>query len=104
MRAYKPGFFTLPKSTLVRVDIIDLLGRTIATPLLRTLTAGEHRVIWNGQTHDGQHWRLPLQAIQGTPKIGQEVRLVGVATGAEDAGQSAFAKALLNEILNSSSS
>lgn len=46
--------FTLPKSTPVRVDIIDLLGRTIATPLLRTLSAGEHQVTWSGQTDDGQ--------------------------------------------------
>ncbi len=55
------------------------------------------------KTPDGHDWHLPLQAIHGSPKIGQEVQLIGVAMGALDAGESAFAKTLLNEILNSSS-
>ncbi len=56
------------------------------------------------QTPDGQHWCLPLESVHGSPKIGEDVRLIGVAMGALDAGESAIGKTLLNEILNASAS
>ena len=63
-----------------------------------------NQTVVTAKTPDGQVWRFPLTAVHGTPKIGQELTLVALAVGAEDAGQSAFAKTLLNEILNSSPS
>ncbi len=51
------------------------------------------------QTPDGQIWNIPAQAVHGTAKIGQELRLIAVAPLAEDAGKQAFAHALLNELL-----
>lgn len=56
------------------------------------------------KTPDDQVWRLPLQAIHGTPSAGKELRLIVVTIGSEDAGQTAFAKAVLNELLNSPAS
>lgn len=42
---------------------------------------------------------LSKDAIAGTPKVGSEVRLIGVTVGAEDAGRTELAKTLLNELV-----
>ncbi|MDO8617332.1 MAG: hypothetical protein Q7N87_00325 [Candidatus Uhrbacteria bacterium] len=56
------------------------------------------------QTSNGERWQFPIGAVHGTPQVGQELKVIAVAVGAEDAGENAFAKTLLNEILNASPS
>ena len=51
-------------------------------------------------TPDGQTWSLPQTTIHGQPKIGQELRLIAAVSGAEDAGTTAMARSLLNEIFD----
>jgi hypothetical protein len=51
------------------------------------------------KTADGQIWEIPLTAIHGSVKIGQELRFIGVGVGSENSGQTAFAQSLLNELL-----
>lgn len=51
---------------------------------------------------DGQTFRLAREAVYGTPAVGQEVKLIAVAVGSEDAGETAFARKLLNQLLGSS--
>jgi hypothetical protein len=48
---------------------------------------------------DGQVLAMPLSAIEGEAKVGQEVVLVAVALGGEDAGRERLAQHLLNELL-----
>jgi hypothetical protein len=50
---------------------------------------------------DGQTLALSLKAFEGTPKEGQEVMLLAVAVGSEDAGRQAMARELLNGLLGS---
>ncbi len=52
-----------------------------------------------GKTADGQTLRLPLTAVDGTPKIGQELKLIAVLPGSEDAGKTELARSLLNALL-----
>ena len=51
---------------------------------------------------DGRTWEIPLSAIDGAPKLNKEIRVIAFAAGSDDAGQSALAKGLLNELLDSS--
>jgi len=51
------------------------------------------------KTADGKIIELPKDALYGSPKAGQTIRLIGVAAGSEDLGQTAFAQRLLNELL-----
>jgi hypothetical protein len=46
--------FGLAAETNVRLDIYDARGRRVATLLDGTLTAGEHRVEWNGRSENGE--------------------------------------------------
>jgi len=47
--------FYLPSSNTVNLEIIDLLGRTVATLYdQRILSAGQHRLQWNGKNGTGQ--------------------------------------------------
>ena len=71
-------------------------------PLSLTVQNIEGTMI-HAKSADGKIWILPTQSVHGTPKVGQEIRLIGVAVGAEDAGQTAFAQTLLQEILEGSS-
>lgn len=48
---------------------------------------------------DGRVFTLPLECVYGTPKPGQELRLIAAAPGSEDLGRTAFAHALLTELL-----
>lgn len=48
---------------------------------------------------DGQKLTLPAAAVEGSPKEGSEVSLVATAVGSEDAGRTALARHLLNELL-----
>lgn len=54
------------------------------------------------RTPDGQTWTVPIDAVYGKPKAGQELRVMIVSPGAEDIGQTAFATAVLNELLKPS--
>jgi N-acetylmuramoyl-L-alanine amidase len=45
--------FTLPNSGRVRLEIVNLLGKPIATLLDEEREAGKHRVIWNGTNAEG---------------------------------------------------
>lgn len=56
------------------------------------------------RTTDGQVWRIPRAAIHGTPMVGNELRLIAAVSGAEDAGKTQFAQAIINELLGSNPS
>jgi hypothetical protein len=45
--------FSLPRTSHVQLDIIDVLGRIVASPLSEVLPPGEHRVQWNGRDNNG---------------------------------------------------
>lgn len=48
------GFrFTLPQSATVRLEVIDLAGRRVATPASGPLPAGVHHASWDGRREDG---------------------------------------------------
>lgn len=40
--------FTLPKTSLVRLDVFNLRGQRVASLVNGTLPAGEHQVVWHG--------------------------------------------------------
>jgi len=44
--------YSLPEKGQARIDIFNLLGQRVATPVNEMLPAGEHSVVWNG-TDDG---------------------------------------------------
>jgi hypothetical protein len=46
--------FDLPRSTNVRLDVIEASGRLVATILDRDLAAGRHSVAWNGRGTSGR--------------------------------------------------
>ena len=48
---------------------------------------------------DGQQLTIPISAIEGTPKEGQECAVIIAALGTEDAGRQRIAQHLLNELL-----
>ncbi|MBD3349644.1 MAG: choice-of-anchor D domain-containing protein [Candidatus Eisenbacteria bacterium] len=43
----------LPTSGQARVDIYDVRGRLVATPLSAALPSGEHRIVWDGKDETG---------------------------------------------------
>ena len=45
--------FNLPREADVRVTIVDLQGREVATVINREMDAGRHEVSWNAQTTRG---------------------------------------------------
>ena len=45
--------FTLPRATLVSLDVLDAAGRRVRTLFAGTLAAGDHAVIWNGRDQAG---------------------------------------------------
>ena len=46
--------FELTHQTEVRVVVVDVQGRKLATPHMGTLTAGSHSVEWDGRTDEGR--------------------------------------------------
>jgi hypothetical protein len=49
--------FELPRSTHVRVEVFDVLGRRVATLVSANVAAGRHSVVWNGATEAGSRAR-----------------------------------------------
>lgn len=45
--------FGMPLAGQATLEVYDVSGRRVATPLARSLAAGEHRVVWQGTTADG---------------------------------------------------
>jgi hypothetical protein len=45
--------FSLTRHQQVTLQIYDILGRLINSPVDRPLPAGEHQVVWDGTNHDG---------------------------------------------------
>jgi hypothetical protein len=45
--------FSLPRSEFTTVKVYNLLGSTIAVPLKRSLSAGEHKIVWDGRDLSG---------------------------------------------------
>jgi len=45
--------FRLPESSPVRLDLIDVRGRLVATLVNGTLSAGPHQATWNGRDAAG---------------------------------------------------
>jgi len=48
---------------------------------------------------DGQALTVPVTAVEGLPKVGQEVAVIAAVLGSEDAGRKKLAQDLLNELL-----
>lgn len=46
--------FTLPCRTQVRLDVFDLAGRRVATPLQGDLPPGLHEAVWDGRDGEGR--------------------------------------------------
>lgn len=70
-------------------------------PLTLTVQTIENETI-KAKTSDGQVWTIPKTAISGVVKSGQELRFIAVSPGSEDAGKTALAHTLLNELLGTS--
>lgn len=45
--------FALPRASHVKVEIFDILGRTVVTLLNEYMTAGDHEVVWDGKNSAG---------------------------------------------------
>ena len=54
------------------------------------------------QFEDGQMLQLPKTAVDGSAQEGSEIRIIAVAPGGEQAGSSAMAKEMLNELMKES--
>ena len=50
--------YDLPKDSYVTLTIYDILGREVVQLVNKTLDAGYHKTVWNGQDHLG----LPVSA------------------------------------------
>jgi len=46
--------FHLDRSGATRLTVLDITGRKVAQLLNRSLSAGEHRVVWDGRTESGR--------------------------------------------------
>ncbi|MCI0331098.1 MAG: T9SS type A sorting domain-containing protein [candidate division Zixibacteria bacterium] len=46
--------FSLPKSSQVKLEVFDLLGRSVVTLKEGSMTAGRHTLIWNGRDRTGR--------------------------------------------------
>ena len=46
--------FTLPRDADVKLEIFDILGRSVTTLVEERLVAGEHEKEWDGKNNDGQ--------------------------------------------------
>ncbi|MGH8005216.1 MAG: T9SS type A sorting domain-containing protein, partial [Limisphaerales bacterium] len=46
--------FSLPKSSEVRLEVFDLLGRSVVTLKEGSMAAGTHTVVWDGRDRSGQ--------------------------------------------------
>jgi len=45
--------FSLPRAGYAELKIFNLLGEVVAAPVARYLSAGEHRVVWDGKDMAG---------------------------------------------------
>ncbi|MEE8577749.1 MAG: T9SS type A sorting domain-containing protein, partial [candidate division Zixibacteria bacterium] len=45
--------YSLAEQSNVRVEVVNLVGRVVKTLVDESMSAGEHSVIWNGQTSSG---------------------------------------------------
>jgi Zn-dependent metalloprotease/subtilisin-like proprotein convertase family protein len=46
--------FFLPQAGIAKLEIFDLLGRRVATPIDGLMSAGEHLVVWDGRAGNGE--------------------------------------------------
>jgi FlgD Ig-like domain len=67
---------TVPNAGAGSLTIYDVNGRRVATPLQGELTAGEHRVVWEGEDHAGRplpsavyFYRLELPGFDETRRM-----------------------------------
>ncbi len=67
---------TLPRSALVRVEVLDLSGRRVATLASETFSAGTHSLTWDGSTSSGGRAspgvylvRVKAPGFEGTQRI-----------------------------------
>jgi len=72
----------------------------MATPLKATVQTvdGDSVTI---KLEDGQTFRIPATACEGTPNSGLEVRVIAAVLGSEDAGRQSMAQHILNQLLGS---
>lgn len=68
--------YTLNEGADVRLEIFDLLGRRVATPVDEYRPAGTHEVVWNGRSQTGESlasgvycYRIQAGAASATRKI-----------------------------------
>lgn len=65
--------FSLARTGPIRVDVFDVLGRSVATPARGAWPAGVHHVEWSGLVH-GENARPGLYLIRYTHPGGQDTR------------------------------
>ena len=56
--------FTLPRSGYTELRIYNILGEPVAIPLKETLTAGKHKVIWDGKDVKGNRTATGIYIYQ----------------------------------------
>jgi hypothetical protein len=68
--------FILPKTILVRLEVINLLGQRVATLVDEELIAGQHTVLWDGRDNAGRNlasgiyfYRLKTGSYSQTKKM-----------------------------------
>ncbi len=65
--------FTLPARGAARLELFDVGGRRVATPLDGTLDAGAHEVAWDGRSERGETLGAGLYFARLTTREGQRV-------------------------------
>ncbi len=68
--------FTVPKESRIELQVLDVLGRVVATLVDEVLPAGRHTAVWNGRTSDGRltasglyFYRLKTEGYVATKKM-----------------------------------
>jgi len=69
--------FSLPRAAKIRVDVLDVQGRTVATVADGDYTAGLHEVQWSGVTASGVA-RSGLYFVRLQSPAGTRVRRLSV--------------------------
>ena len=63
--------FSIPEASRVTLEIVDIYGNVIATPIDREMSAGEHSVVWQAKDSNGEF--LPSGAYIYRLKVGNEI-------------------------------
>jgi 3',5'-cyclic AMP phosphodiesterase CpdA len=70
--------FALPVSGAVRIEVLDVSGRRVATPYSGSPPAGDHLILWNGRGDDGRLVGSGLYMVRIITPAGTRQRRVTV--------------------------